>query len=150
MGIKEGQKAPLFDTIDESGNSISSKSLDGQKYVLVFYPRDNSPTCTNQVCNIRDNFQGLKRAGYKIFGVSPDSQKKHQNFIAKFDLPFPILVDTELELIKKYHVWGPKRVFGKDIIGVYRTTFIINAKGIVTKIIDQVKAKDHANQILSS
>ena len=150
MRLKVGQKAPNFQTTDQEGNPVSLKELQGKKVALVFYPKDNSPTCTTQVCNLRDNFQYLTKAGYQIFGVSPDSQRKHQNFINKFELPFPILMDTELEIIKKYKVWGPKKVFGKDIIGVHRTTYIIDENGIISSIIDEVKAKDHANQILAT
>ncbi len=150
MKLKPGQKAPPFETIDQAGNPVSLSALAGKKFALVFYPRDNSPTCTTQVCNLRDHYDQLSKAGISLFGVSPDSQKKHQNFINKFNLPFPILVDSDLNLIKKYQVWGPKKVFGKDIIGVYRTTFIIDEKGIIAKIIDEVKAKDHAKQILAN
>ena len=150
MRLKVGQKAPDFTTSDQEGNPVSLKALRGKKVALVFYPKDNSPTCTTQVCNLRDNFRHLTKAGYHIFGVSPDSQRKHQNFINKFDLPFPILMDTELEIIKKYKVWGPKKVFGKDIIGVHRTTYVIDENGIISHIIDEVKAKDHANQILAT
>ena len=150
MSLKIGQKAPDFNTTDQAGDSISTKNLKGKKFALVFYPKDNSPTCTTQVCNLRDQYQDLRKAGIEIFGISPDSQRKHQNFINKFDLPFPILMDTDLEIIKKYKVWGPKTVFGKKIIGVYRTTFIVDEKGIIENIIDQVKAKDHANQILAN
>jgi len=150
MSMKIGAKVPAFSTTDQDGNKISSKGLLGKKYALVFYPKDNSPTCTTQVCNLRDNHKALEKAGYNIFGISPDSQKKHQNFIKKFDLPFPILMDTELEIIKKFKVWGPKKVFGRDIIGVYRTTFLIDEKGKISQIINEVKAKDHANQILSN
>ena len=148
--LKTGQKAPSFNTTDEQGNPVSSKSLLGHNYALVFYPKDNTPTCTTELCNLRDNYDTLTKAGYKIFGISPDSQKKHQNFIKKFDFPFPLLLDTELEMLNKYKVWGPKKVFGKETIGVYRTTFLIDKDGKISKIIDKVKAKDHANQILEN
>lgn len=148
--LKVGQKAPAFDTTDEQDNPVRSEDLLGHKYALVFYPKDNTPTCTTEVCNIRDNYAALQQAGYKIFGISPDSKKKHQNFIKKFDLPFPLLLDTELTMLKKYKVFGPKKVFGKETIGVYRTTFLIDEHGKIEKIIDKVNAKDHANQILEN
>lgn len=148
--LKEGSKAPAFKGTDEQGNTIALKDYKGKKLVLFFYPKDNTPTCTTEVCNLRDNYSALQKEGYELVGVSADSAKKHQNFIKKFDLPFPLIADTETEIIKSYGVWGEKQMFGKKYEGIFRTTFVIDEKGKIEKIIDKVKAKDHAAQILDN
>ncbi|MEL6867738.1 MAG: peroxiredoxin, partial [Bacteroidota bacterium] len=116
---------------------------------LFFYPKDNTPTCTTEVCNLRDNHEALKAKGYALLGVSPDSARKHINFIKKFDLPFPLISDADLALIKAYDVWGPKKMYGKEYDGLYRTTFLIDEKGIIEEVITKVVAKEHAEQIMA-
>ncbi len=147
--LKAGDKAPKFKAKDENGNTVSLTDFKGKKLILYFYPADNTPTCTVEACNLRDNFGALRKAGYEILGVSPDSAKKHQNFIKKHDLPFPLLVDEDLTIIKAYDVWGPKVTFGKAYDGLLRTTFIINKKGIIERVIDKVESKRHTEQILA-
>ncbi len=146
----EGQAAPDFKGKDQNGKTLSLATFKGKKLILYFYPQDNTPTCTEEACNLRDNFSKLKKQGYKILGVSPDSEKRHQHFIQKFSLPFPLLVDEELAIIKSYGCWGPKQMFGRDYDGVYRTTFIIDRNGIIEKIFTKVESKRHAEQILEA
>lgn len=148
--LKEGTQAPDFKGLDENGNSVALAKYKGKKLILYFYPADNTPTCTVEACNLRDNFDTLKEEGYHILGVSPDSAQKHRNFIQKHNLPFPLLVDEDLAIIKAYGVWGMKKTFGKEYEGLLRTTFIINEKGIIEKIIDKVESKRHAEQILEA
>jgi thioredoxin-dependent peroxiredoxin len=147
--LKAGDKAPKFKAKDENGNTVSLVDFKGKKLILYFYPADNTPTCTVEACNLRDNFGALRKAGYEILGVSPDSAKKHQNFINKHSLPFPLLVDEDNAIIKAYDVWGPKVTFGKAYDGLLRTTFIINKKGIIERVIDKVESKRHTEQILA-
>lgn len=147
--LKAGDKAPDFTGLNEKGESVSLAGYQGKKLILFFYPQDNTPTCTEEVCNLRDNYAELKKQGFELLGVSPDSARKHQNFIKKFNLPFPLLVDKEKETINAYGAWGPKQMFGRTYDGVYRTTFIINELGIIEKVITKVTAKNHAEQILS-
>ena len=146
--LKPGDKAPELHGIDENGNPVSLKQFAGKKLILYFYPADNTPTCTTEACNLRDNFSTLKKKGYAVLGVSPDSAKKHQNFIKKYDLPFPLLVDNDMKTIKAYGVWGMKKTFGKEYEGLIRTTFVIDEKGIIEQVIDKVESKRHAEQIL--
>ena len=148
MKLKVGDKAPDFTGVNEKGEQVSLTDFRGKKLVLFFYPKDNTPGCTAEACNLRDNYQDLKDRGYALLGVSPDSSKKHQNFINKFSLPFPLLADTENEVMKAYGAYGQKKMFGKSYMGVLRTTFIINEEGNIEKIIDKVKTKDHTSQIL--
>ena len=146
--LQPGDKAPNFKGVDENGKAVALKDFKGKKLILFFYPKDNTPTCTVEACNLRDNYKELKKKGFAILGVSPDSEKKHQNFINKFDLPFPLLADTDLETIKAYDVWGPKKFMGKEFDGLHRTTFVISEKGKIEQVIRKVKSKDHAAQIL--
>lgn len=146
--LKIGDKAPNFKGLDEKGNEISLKDFNGSKLVVYFYPKDNTPTCTVESCNLRDNYEALLAQGIKVLGVSADTAKKHQNFINKFNLPFPLLADTEKETIKAFGVWGPKKFMGKSYEGIIRTTFVISEDGIILDIIDKVKAKSHTDQIL--
>jgi peroxiredoxin Q/BCP len=127
---------------------VSLSDFKGQRIILYFYPQDNTPTCTIEACNLRDNHRFLKKEGYKILGVSPDSVKKHSNFVKKFKLPFDLLSDPNLEIINKYEVWGEKTTFGRTYMGVYRSTYIIDAEGKVERVISDVKSKEHAQQIL--
>lgn len=148
--LKEGQKAPDFKALDENGNTVSLSDFKGKKLILYFYPADNTPTCTSEACNLRDNFDTLKKEGYHVLGVSPDSAKKHQNFIKKHNLPFPLLVDEDLTIIKAYGVWGQKMMYGKEYEGLLRTTFVIDEDGTIEKIFDKVDSKRHAGQILEA
>lgn len=120
----------------------------GKKVVLYFYPQDNTPTCTVEACNLRDNYEALQAKGYVVLGVSPDSEKKHTKFIEKFQLPFDLLADEDLKICKDYGVWAEKTTFGKTYMGVVRTTFIIDEKGMIAEIIDKVESKRHSEQIL--
>lgn len=146
--LNEGDKAPNFQGIDQDGNPISLTNYEGKKLILYFYPKDNTPTCTVESCNLRDNYTLLKQNGFEILGVSPDGVKQHQKFIKKQKLPFSLLVDEDLENIKAYGVWGEKSLFGHKYMGVLRTTFVIDEKGIIIKVINKVQAKRHSEQIL--
>lgn len=148
--LQEGDKAPDFSVVNEKGEIVSLKSLKGKKVILYFYPADDTPTCTTESCNLRDNHSKLKRKGYEVFGVSPDDEKSHLKFIKKYKLPFSLLADTDKKIINDYDVWGSKTVFGKTYDDLIRTTFVIDEKGRIEKIIRDIKAKDHANQILET
>lgn len=148
--LQEGTKAPDFKGINEKGESISLSDFKGKKLILFFYPRDNTPGCTAEACSLRDHFGELKKQGYELLGVSPDSAKKHQNFIKKYEFPFPLLADTEKEVINAFKVWGPKSFMGKKFDGVYRTTFIIDEESKIAKIFTKVKTKNHAEQIMEA
>lgn len=146
--LQPGDKAPDFNSVNEKGEKVTLKDYKGKKLILFFYPKDNTPTCTVEACNLRDSYQDLKDKGYELLGVSPDSEKKHQNFIAKHDLPFPLLADTDRTVIEAYGIWGPKKFMGKTFDGLHRTTFVIDGKGKIEQVIQKVKAKQHADQIL--
>ncbi|HPF93870.1 MAG TPA: thioredoxin-dependent thiol peroxidase [Tenuifilaceae bacterium] len=146
--LKKGDKAPAFTGEDQNGKTISLNSYKGSKIVLYFYPKDNTPGCTAQACNLRDNYDSLLSKGYKVIGISADTQQSHQKFIEKHSLPFPLIADTEKAIIKDYGVWGPKKFMGKSYDGIHRTTFVIDEKGVIEEIIEKVKTKEHANQIL--
>ncbi len=146
--LKEGEVAPDFSGLNENGETISLSDYKGKKLILFFYPKDNTPGCTAEACNLRDNYEDLKAKGFELLGVSADSQRKHQNFIKKFDLPFPLLADTEKDVIQKYGVWGPKKMYGKLFEGIHRTTFVIDEDGKIEKIFTKVKTKNHTEQIL--
>lgn len=148
--LKAGDKAPEFESKNEKGEIIRLSDFKGKKLVLFFYPKDNTPGCTAEACSLRDNFSELQNNGYELLGVSPDSEKKHQNFIKKFDFPFSLLADEDLKVIKNYDVWGRKKFMGREYDGLLRTTFIIDEKGKIERVIDKVKTKDHAAQILAS
>jgi peroxiredoxin Q/BCP len=148
--LKEGDKAPVFNGVIENGREVSLNNYLGKKLVLYFYPKDNTPGCTAQACNLAENQKVLKDAGFEILGVSPDSIKKHKSFISKYDLGFSLIADEEKEVINAYQVWGPKKFMGKEYDGIHRTTFVINEKGSIERIFTKVKTKDHANQILES
>ncbi|MFW5778221.1 MAG: thioredoxin-dependent thiol peroxidase [Bacteroidota bacterium] len=146
--IKAGDKAPDFKGKDQNGNDVSLTDFAGNKLVIYFYPKDNTPGCTSQACNLRDNYDLLLSKGYKVLGVSADSEKSHQKFIEKNSLPFPLIADTEKEIIKAYGVWGPKKFMGKEYDGIHRTTFVIDENGVVEEVIEKVKTKDHTAQII--
>jgi peroxiredoxin Q/BCP len=146
--IKQGDKAPEFKGVNQKGDPISLSSYAGKKLVLYFYPKDDTPGCTAEACNLRDNYDQFLSEGYAILGVSPDNEKKHQKFIDKYDLPFDLLADTEKETCEMFGVWVQKSMYGREYMGVARTTFIIDEKGIVEEVIEKVKTKEHTAQIL--
>ena len=146
--LKEGNKAPAFKGLDQDGNVLSSTDLKGKKIVLYFYPQDDTPTCTVQACNIRDNFGLLSAKGIVVIGISPDEIKKHKRFEQKYSLPFSIISDPSHEIIDKFGVWGEKQLYGKKYLGLHRTTFLVDEKGIICKIILKPKSKQHAEEIM--
>lgn len=148
--LKEGEKAPVFVGVDELGNEMSLTQFQGKKLILYFYPKDNTPGCTMEAKNLRDNFELLRSKGFEIVGVSPDTMKKHQNFIEKHDLPFHLLADTDKKVLNDYGVWGKKKFMGREYDGVHRTTFVIDGNGVIVKIFKKVKTKAHAEQILEA
>lgn len=143
-----GSKVPEFKVSDQDGNTISSEDLKGEKYVVFFYPKASTPGCTAEACNLRDNYKELQNKGYRILGVSADSQKRQSNFKNKYEFPFPLIADEDKTLINGFGVWGPKKFMGKSYDGIHRTTFLVDQNGMVTDVIQKVKTKDHAAQIL--
>ncbi len=148
--LKLGAKAPDFSLEDTHGNVVKLSAYQGQMVVLYFYPQDNTPTCTIEACSFRDAHAAFKKNKIAVFGISPDSVKKHQNFTKKHELPFPLLTDTEHRVIKTYGVWGPKKLFGRAYHGVLRTTYIINEKGNIAFVFDKVHAETHAEDVLKA
>lgn len=148
MTLKPGDKAPDFKIQDESGNMVKLSDYRGSKLVLFFYPKDNTPTCTKEACNLRDNYQSFKDLGYEILGISSDNSKSHQKFIAKHELPFSLLADTEKHLHQAYGTWVEKSMYGLKYMGTARITFVIDGNGVIENIIEKVKAKEHSDQIL--
>jgi len=147
--LKEGSAAPRFEGIDQKGNMIKSDDFLGKKLVLYFYPKDNTPGCTTEACNLRDNYELLLGKGFAVVGVSPDSEKSHNNFAGKYSLPFPLIADTSKKILNDFGVWGEKQMYGKSYFGVLRTTFIIDEKGVIEKIITKVDTSEHTSQILN-
>lgn len=143
-----GDKAPQFKSLDENGNAISLSDFKGKKVILYFYPKDMTPGCTVESCNLRDSYADLTKKGFDVIGVSADSAERHLKFIAKHELPFHLIADVEKEVISAYGVWGPKKFMGKEYDGIHRTTFIIDENGIIEAVFKKVKTKDHTNQIL--
>jgi peroxiredoxin Q/BCP len=150
INLKEGDKAPVFSGNDQNGKKISLADHKGKKVVLYFYPEDDTPTCTIQACNLRDNYSLLKKNGFVIVGVSPDDEKKHKKFEAKFDLPFTLIADPQHAIINKYGVWGEKKLYGREYLGIHRATFLIDEKGIIRKIFLRPKNKQHAEEIIKT
>ncbi len=146
--LKAGDQAPNFIAKDEQNRTISLSDYKGKKLVVFFYPAANTPTCTVEACNLRDHYTELKNNGYEILGVSADSQKKQTNFKKKYNFPYPLLADEDKKVIMAFDVWGPKKFMGREYDGIYRTTFVIDENGIIEKVIDDVRAKEHASQIL--
>ncbi len=148
MNLKIGDKAPDFEGKNQNNESVKLSSFIGEKIVLYFYPRDNTPGCTAQACNLKDNFSELTRKGYKIIGVSSDSIKSHKKFEEKYSLPFDLISDEDKVIHKSYGTWIEKSMYGRKYMGTARWTFIINENGIINNIIEKVKTKEHTNQIL--
>lgn len=148
--LQSGDKAPDFKIPDQDGQIRSLKDYKGKKLVLFFYPKDNTSGCTKEACNLRDNHAQLKKAGYEVVGISTDSPKSHTGFIAKHDLPFTLLADTEKSMVEAYDVYGDKMLYGKKYKGIFRTTFLIDAKGVIEEVISDVDTENHAEQILGS
>lgn len=146
--LQEGDKVPNFTVNNEQGNPVSLNDYKGHKLVVFFYPKANTPGCTKEACNLRDNYEELQNKGYKLLGVSADSERKQKNFKEKYDFPFPLLADENKEVINAFGVWGPKKFMGKEYDGIHRTTFIVDEEGKVERVIAKVKTKDHAAQIL--
>jgi thioredoxin-dependent peroxiredoxin len=149
MQLKIGDQAPDFSQKDENGNIVNLSDYKGKKVILYFYPKDNTPGCTVQACNLNDNLPAINAQGYEVIGVSVDDEKSHIKFITKFNLGFKILADTDHQLVEKYGVWVEKSMYGKAYMGTARTTFVIDENGIITNIIAKVDTKDHTSQILS-
>lgn len=146
--LKIGDNAPEINAKDQNGNQLSLKDFEGKKVILYFYPKDNTPGCTAESCNLRDYNSELNEKGFEIVGVSADDEKKHQKFIEKYELPFPLIADTDKKVINDYGVWGPKKFMGKEYDGIHRTTFVISEDRKIEKIFEKVKTKAHAEQIL--
>lgn len=145
--LKEGMNAPLFGGIVQDGKEVSLADFVGKKVILYFYPKDNTPGCTAEACNLRDNYDSLLKEGFAVIGVSPDNEKSHKGFSGKYSLPFPLIADTSKKILNDYGVWGEKKMYGKSYFGVIRTTFIIDEKGVIEKIITKVDTAGHTKQI---
>ncbi len=148
--LNEGDKAPNFEFIDHTGEKQSLSLFLGKKVILYFYPRDNTPGCNAEACNLRDNYQDLKDRGYEVIGVSADSEKSHDKFRSKFDLPFYLVSDTEKKVLMEYGVWGEKKMMGRTYMGIHRLTFIIDEKGFIQKVFPKVNTKEHSQQIIAA
>jgi thioredoxin-dependent peroxiredoxin len=148
--LKEGDKAPAFTGKDQNGNTVSLTALKGQKVVLYFYPEDDTPVCTVQSCNLRDNYGLLKQHGFTVIGISPDGVDSHKKFEEKFSLPFTLVADEKKAILEKYGVWGEKNLYGHKHMGVHRNTFLIDEKGVIRKIFLRPKTKDHAAEIVKA
>jgi peroxiredoxin Q/BCP len=146
--LKEGDKAPEFGVPDQNGVIRQLSEFKGKKVILYFYPKDLTPGCTMQSCNLRDNYSELIKQGFEVVGISADDEKKHNRFIDKYDLPFTLLADVDKKVINAYGVWGPKKFMGRTYDGIHRTTFVIDEEGIIEKVITKVKTKHHAAQVL--
>ena len=146
--LKIGDKMPEFEVVDQDGNVVSSKDFIGKKTIVYFYPKDNTPGCTAEACNLRDNYEALKAQGYNVVGVSKDSAASHRKFIDKFDLPFTLLSDKSTQMLQDFGAWGENKMCGKTCVGTLRRTFIFNEEGVLERIIEKVDTKDHAAQIL--
>lgn len=147
MELKEGDKAPAFTAEDQNGNKVSLKDYAGKKVVLYFYPEDDTPTCTTEACNLRDNIKDLEQHDVVVLGVSPDGITKHKKFVEKYNLPYTLLADPDKKIIEKYGVWGEKQMYGRKFMGLKRTTFLINEDGKIDHVIKKVLSKTHTDQI---
>ena len=147
--LTKGEKAPDFTAKDQLGNNVTLAQFAGKRMILYFYPKDSTPGCTVEACDLRDNHTALQARGFVVIGVSADNEKSHQKFIEKYSLPFPLLADTDRSVIQAYGVWGPKKFMGKEFDGIHRTTFVIGADGVLEAVITKVSTKDHTAQILA-
>jgi thioredoxin-dependent peroxiredoxin len=150
MELKEGAKAPAFKGVDQNGNPVSLSDFKGRKVVLYFYPKDDTPGCTAQACNLRDNYSELLNKGFQVIGISTDSVKSHKKFEEKFQLPFPLIADEDKSIVEKYSVWGEKQMMGKTYMGTIRTTFLIDEEGKIKKIIAKPDTKNQTEQVLQA
>lgn len=148
--LKEGDKAPQFTSRDQNGNEVKLSDHKGKRVVLYFYPKDDTPGCTKEACSFRDADEVYSKKGIKVFGVSTDSEKSHQKFISKFQLPFDLLADTDKDIVEKYGVWGEKSMYGKKYMGTLRKTFLIDEDGKIAKIFDKVNVSEHADEVLKA
>jgi thioredoxin-dependent peroxiredoxin len=146
--LRIGDKAPAFEAVDQDGNRVSLNDFYGSKLILYFYPKDDTPGCTAEACNLRDNYELLQRKGYKILGVSADDDQSHKKFIVKYELPFPLIPDKAKNILKAYGAWGMKKLYGKEYEGILRTTYVISENGVIEKVFDKVDTKNHTEQIL--
>ena len=146
--LKAGDKAPEFTANDQNGKPVSLSDYKGKTVVLYFYPKDDTPTCTVEACDFRDNYQSLLAKDYQVIGVSADDEKSHKKFIKKYSLPFPLIADTDMEIVNAYGVWGEKKLFGREYMGIIRTTFIIDADGVIQHVIDKVDSQAASQQVL--
>lgn len=148
--LETGKPAPPFEAIDQQGHLVKLDDFKGSKLIIYFYPKDNTPGCTAEACNLRDNYDVLLKKGFKIIGVSADSDKSHQNFSSKYELPFPLLPDTDKVIIKAYGVWGTKKFMGRVYDGIHRVTYVIDESGIIERVFEKVDTKNHSAQILKT
>ncbi|MCF6334031.1 MAG: thioredoxin-dependent thiol peroxidase [Draconibacterium sp.] len=148
--LKIGDQAPAFKGVSQNGDKINLIDFKGKKLILYFYPKDNTPGCTAESCNLNDNYEMWMEKGFEVVGISPDSEKSHLKFIGKFGLKFNLIADTEKEILQAYGAWGEKSMYGKKYMGVLRTTFIIDENGVIKEIFEKVRTKDHTNQILKA
>lgn len=148
--LKEGTKAPVFEGVDQNGNAVSLNDFKGKKVVLYFYPKDDTPGCTTQACNLRDNYNVLIQKNFQVIGISTDNVKSHKKFEDKYSLPFPLIADEEKKIVEQYGVWGEKKFMGKNYMGTNRTTFLIDENGTIKKIITKPDTKNQTQQVLVS
>jgi len=148
ISLQAGETAPEFSGVDQNGNTISLSQFKGEKVILYFYPKDDTPGCTKEACNLRDNYELLLKQGFVVLGVSADTKKAHQKFINKYELPFPLIADTDKSIIEAYGVWGEKNMYGRKYMSIFRTTFIIDESGNIAKIFKKVDTSNHTTQIL--
>lgn len=146
--LQIGTKAPAFEGIDENGKTVKLSDFVGRKLVLYFYPKDSTPGCTAEACDLRDNYQRFLSLGYEVLGVSKDSAASHQKFIAKYELPFHLISDPDCTILKAYEAWGVKKMYGKETVGTIRTTYVIDADGVIVDAIAKVNTKNHSVQLL--
>lgn len=146
--LKPGDQAPGFEGTDQYGKSVSLAGLKGKKVILYFYPKDDTPGCTSEACNLRDNYQELRDMGFVVIGISPDNETSHQKFSSKYNLPFHLIPDPDKKIIRSYGAWGEKKMYGKSYEGVLRTTFVISEEGLIDLVISKVDVKNHTKQII--
>jgi len=146
--LKEGEKAPGFTAKDQNGHTVSLSDFKGKNVILYFYPKDDTPGCTAEACDFRDNYQSLQGKGFQVIGVSTDDEKSHKKFESKYSLPFPLIADADKQIVEAYGVWGEKSMYGKTYMGTARTTFIIDGDGVIKKIIEKVDTKNSSQQVL--